>query len=186
MIINNIIKKLEQKKFYEETLNPIKEMGLIEDEAKTRFNSNIKKIFKRITVILLSITLIFCIFWVCMKYHESIPSTISVNLVSEKGRCTPAFLGYKFTPELTIAIKDGNIELYGINACSTQGHEVDCQLVETKEAVPGTVEKLKIIKAEYKKYEDDYLDTYFSKEYAEEMRKEGRDGYWEYTIDIVD
>lgn len=186
MIINNIIKKLEQKKFYEETLNPIKEMGLIEDEAKTRFNSNIKKILKRITVIILSITLIFCIFWVCMKYHESIPSTISVNLVSEKGRCTPAFLGYKFTPELTIAIKDGNIELYGINACSTQGHEVDYQLVETKEAVPGTIERLKIIKAEYIKYTDNYLNTYFSKEYVEEMRKEGRDGYWEYTIDIVD
>lgn len=186
MIINNIIKKLEQKKFYEETLNPIKEMGLIEDEVKVRrFNINIKKILKMITVILLSITLVFGI-WVCMRYQENIPSTTSVNLVSEKGRCTPAFLGYKFTPQLTTAIKDGNIELYGIYACSTQGHEVDCQLVETKEAVPGTVERLKIVKAEYIKYTDNYLNTYFSKEYVEEMRKEGRDGYWEYTIDIVD
>lgn len=184
MIINNIIKKLEHKKFEKETLNPIKEMGLIEDEAR-RFNINIKKILKMITVIILSITLVFGI-WACMKYQENIPSTTSVNLVSEKGRCTPAFLGYKFTPQLTTAIKDGNIELYGIYACSTQGHEVDCQLVETKEAVPGTVERLKIVKAEYIKYSDEYLNKYFSKEYAEEMRKEGRDGYWEYTIDIVD
>ena len=137
-----------------------------------------------ITVIILSITLVFGI-WVCVKYQENIPSTVSVNLVSEKGMCTPAFLGYKFTPKLTAAIKDGSIELYGINACSTQGHEIDCQRLETKEAVPGTVEKLKIIKAEYIKYEGKYLDTYFSKEYAEEMRKEGS-GYWEYTIDIVD
>lgn len=45
MIINNIIKKLEQKKFYEETLNPIKEMGLIEDETR-RFNINIKRCLK--------------------------------------------------------------------------------------------------------------------------------------------
>lgn len=185
MIINNIIKKLEQKKFYEETLNPIKEMGLIEDETR-RFNINIKKMLKMITVIILSITLVFGIFWVCMRYQENIPSTTSVNLVSDKGRCTPAFLGYKFTPKLTTAIKDGEIELYGIYACSTQGHEVDCQLVETKEAVHGTIERLKIIKAEYIKYTDNYLNTYFSKEYVEEMRKEGRDGYWEYTIDIVD
>ena len=182
-MIINIIKRLEQKKFYEETLNPIKEMGLIEDEEVRRFNINIKKILKMITVIILSITLIF---WVCVKYQENIPSTVSVNLVSEKGMCTPAFLGYKFTQELTTAIKDGNIELYGINACSTQGHELDCQLVETKEAVPGTVERLKIVKAEYIKYTNDYLNKYFSKEYAEEMRKEKRDGYWEYTIDIVD
>ena len=184
-MIINIIKRLEQKKFYEETLNPIKEMGLIEDEEVRRFNINIKKILKMITVILLSITLVFGI-WVCMRYQENIPSTTSVNLVSEKGMCTPAFLGYKFTPQLTTAIKDGNIELYGINACSTQGHEVDCQLIETKEAVPGTVERLKIVKAEYIKYTNDYLNKYFSKEYAEEMRKEKRDGYWEYTIDIVD
>ena len=184
-MIINIIKRLEQKKFYEETLNPIKEMGLIEDEEVRRFNINIKKILKMITVILLSITLVFGI-WVCMRYQENIPSTTSVNLVSEKGMCTPAFLGYKFTPQLTTAIKDGNIELYGIYACSTQGHEVDCQLIETKEAVPGTVERLKIVKAEYIKYTNDYLNKYFSKEYAEEMRKEKRDGYWEYTIDIVD
>lgn len=186
MAIIDVIKtKFEQKKFYEETLNPIKEMGLIE-EQEVRYNRNIKKMLKRITVILLSITLVFGIFWVCMRYQENIPSTTSINLVSEKGRCTPAFLGYKFTPKLTAAIKDGSIELYGINACSTQGHEVDCQLVETKEAVPGTIERLKIIKAEYIKYTDNYLNTYFSKEYVEEMRKEGRDGYWEYTIDIVD
>ena len=69
-----------------------------------------------ITVIILSITLVFGI-WVCVKYQENIPSTVSVNLVSEKGMCTPAFLGYKFTPKLTAAIKDGSTHtnLYEVN-----------------------------------------------------------------------
>lgn len=184
--INAIKAKLKQEEYDKDTLKPLNEMGLVEDnEMYDDYITEKSNVLKTIMSIFLVILLIFCILWVCAKYQDNKPGMTSVNLVCEEGMSMPAFLNYKFTPELTTAIKDGDIELYGIYAYHTQGYEIECKLVETKEAVSGTVEKLKIVKIEYIKYTDEYLDTYFSKEHVEEMRKEGRDGYWEYTIDII-
>lgn len=178
----NIIKIVKEKKFNDETISLIKEMGLLDENEEQKKKSSCNKIIVTIILLLfLSIASIWC--YEIFKSSSSSQGIISANLVCEKGSYNPAFLGFEFTAELEAAIKSGKIDLYGIYIC----HTTDVVfLKESSEAIAGTVDKLRIVKKEYIEYSENYINTYFSKEAADKMREEGDIGYWKYTIDIVD
>lgn len=178
----NIIKIVKEKKFNDETIRLIKEMGLLDENEEQKKPSCNKIIVTIILLLFLSITSIWC-----YEIFKSSQGIISANLVCEKGSYNPAFLGFEFTPELESAIKSGKIDLYGIYICHTTDVDEDAVfLKESSEAIAGTVNKLRIVKKEYIEYSENYINTYFSKEAADKMREEDDIGYWKYTIDIVD
>ena len=104
--------------------------------------------------------------------------TISCNLVAEKGSSSPAFLGYSFSKDLKESIENGDIDLYGLYITRPDTPN-DSYIYETKDAVPGTASKIKIVKVEYIKYTDEYIHKYFTEGY------EPADGYYNYTIDLA-
>lgn len=106
------------------------------------------------------------------------------NLVASHGATESAFLGYTFTKELVDEIEEGNIDLYGIYICKKDG-DLGITFEETKNAIPGTASKIKVIKIEYIVYSDEYMTKYFSSEYIDEIKeKENNPGYWNYTIGL--
>lgn len=106
------------------------------------------------------------------------------NLVSEHYSYYPSFYGYEFGYNLISEIKKGNIDLYDIYICNENNSDIDVYLEEGDDAVSGTAEKLIVTKVEKKKYSIGYMKSHFSQDYIKELRENGNDYYWEYTIDV--
>lgn len=144
-----------------------------------RRKGRILSIVKDVIIFMLIITsFIFAIKWWTTTSDAN--SIVSENLVARHYATKSAFLGYEFTPELLDAIKSREIDLYGINVVTPSGSDSDRYFIETSKAVPGTASKLKIIKAEYVYYTQEYIDEYFAPGYTPSL-----DGYWLVTIDLA-
>ena len=82
---------------------------------------------------------------------------------------------------LEVAIENGDIDLYGLYITRPDTpNVVNSYIYETKDAVPGTASKIKIVKVEYIKYTDEYIHKYFT-----EGHEPAESGYYNYTIDLA-
>lgn len=179
--MKTIKQMMKEKKFMKETENTLQDFGFINKPEKTIKKKVLDFIkiaviaIEVMIVILLSVRLIINI-----TANSTGSGTISCNLVAEKGSSHPAFLGYSFSKDLKESIENGDIDLYGLYITRPDTPNVDSYIYETKDAVPGTASKIKIVKVEYIKYTDEYIHKYFAKGY-----EPVEDGYYKYTIDLA-
>lgn len=143
------------------------------------------KEFWRFARIPLLITVIILFFIAASRVFIPTQLNSKNNLVASPGATESAFLGYTFTPELVKAIKENDIDLYGLYVCN-EGNSLGITFEESDAAVPGTAAKIKVIKIEYIAYSEEYMEKYFSPEYIEEIKaRDEIPGYWNYTIDLI-
>lgn len=177
---------MDEKRFNDDTNEALENFGFIK-KSQSKSSVLSTDIIKAIKLFLkIAVMVIVLMFTIGVYEILSTPKDggkISHNIVYEKGSDKPAFFGYKFTPRLVKSIEDGDIDLYGVNMCSSMNSELDCYFEDTDEAVPGTAARIIVTNVKYVVYDDDYLDKYYSKEMADEMRGTG---YYQYTIDLVD
>lgn len=178
---------LDEKRFNDDTNETLEDFGFIKKSSSKSSATVSEDIIKAVKLFLkIAVMTVLIMFFIGVYEILSTPKDggkISHNIVYEKGSDKPAFFGYKFTPRLIKSIENGDIDLYGVNMCSSMNSKLDCYFEDTDEAVPGTASKIIVSNVKYVVYDDEYLDKYYSKEMADEMRGEG---YYQYTIDLVD
>lgn len=150
---------------------------------------NIIDVMKKLMVITIKFIIIvlavfILMFLVRITLFVSFPTYTSENLIENVDDTSPAFLGVSFSDSLTEAITNKEINLYGIYICYADNSK-EVYFEESEDAVPGTASRLKLVDVQYVEYCEEEFSSKFSKEFAEQLRNEGRDGYWNYTIDIV-
>lgn len=109
--------------------------------------------------------------------------TIQARIVSEHYAEQSSFLGYNFTEDLVEAIHNKDIDLYDVYIGNYPYSDAKggVFIVDGKKSVPGTADRLKVVDSTYVQYTEEYIEKY----YAPGCRP-ASDGYWEYTIDIVE
>ena len=142
-----------------------------------------KFIVTTIKFIIIALAVFILMFLVRITLFVTFPTYTSENLIKNVDDTSPAFLGVSFSDNLKEAITNKEINLYGIYICYADNSK-EVYFQESEDAVPGTASRLKLIDVQYVEYCEEEFGT-FSKEFAEQLRNEGRDGYWNYTIDIV-
>ena len=173
---------MQDRKFVKETEKNLQEFGFIEGSEKITTKKRILSIVK-FSIIMLEIVIIIILSarLIININNSTSGGTISCNIVAEKGSSHPAFLGYTFTKELEESIERGDIDLYGLYiAKPATSNSIDSYIYETKDAVPGTASRIKIIKVEYVEYTDEYIHKYFA-----EGHEPSQKGYYNYTIGLV-
>ena len=180
--MKNVKEMMKDRRFMKETENTLQDFGFIDKPEKTIK----KKVFDIIKIAIIAIEVMIVIFLsvrliVNITVNSAGSGTISCNLVAEKGSSHPAFLGYSFSKDLKESIENGDIDLYGLYITRPdKSNVVNSYIYETKDAVPGTASKIKIVKVEYIKYTDEYIHKYFT-----EGHEPAESGYYNYTIDLA-
>ncbi len=180
--MKNVKEIMQDRRFMKETEKNLKDFGFIEGSEEITTKKRILSIVKFGVIILEIIVIIILSARLIININNSTSGgTISCNIVAEKGSSHPAFLGYTFTKDLEESIERGDIDLYGLYiAKPATSDSIDSYIYETKDAIPGTASRIKIVKVEYIEYTDEYIHKYFA-----EGHEPSQKGYYNYTIGLV-
>lgn len=156
------------------------------ETAATDVKAEIKYFVKLFTIALVAIVILLTVVF-SLGYLISPGDTISrfayqANLVSEKGQSSPSFANVKFTKDLTKAIEEGEIDLYGVYLQNYSDTISTGMLVVTKDAEPDILNKIRIVKAELHKETNE--PPKYSEEGWQRIKEKGLDEYFVYYIDL--
>ena len=161
-----------------EVVDTSKKINLTEARRKQKTKKMLRRIVRDALILLFTFVLLLTFrLW----QSATLKNAVMSNLVAGHYDANSAFLEYEFTPRLKAAIEDKDIDLYGIYAETYPDENgFGCTLVASDDADENTIQKIEVSDCKYVKYSQEYREKYFyNYEFAD-------DGYWLYTIDLVD